>query len=115
MGCSTMTERDTKGRFVKGSSGNPHGGRRSRTSQELLDAINQAVTPDDWQAIITKAVKQAKNGNPIARKWLSDYLIGVPVQRLEHTGANGQPIYMAWLDAENLPTAATPGTEQGAG
>lgn len=109
-------DRDNKGRFVKGSSGNPNGGRRSRTAQELLDAINQAVTVADWQAIVEKAVKQARGGNPVARKWLSDYLVGVPVQKLEHSGPNGQPIYMKWLDGpDNLLTDPTPSSEASAG
>jgi hypothetical protein len=35
-----------------------------------------ACTTEDWRAIVEKAVKDARKGNPIARRWLSDILVG---------------------------------------
>lgn len=43
------------------------------------------VTFDDWKAIIRKAVFQAKRGNTNARKFLADYLMGPPNQRMDIT------------------------------
>lgn len=57
-----------------------------------LELIKAAVTPEDWTAITKKAVADAKEGDPVARAWLSDRLIGKPVQAIEHSGRNGGPI-----------------------
>ena len=53
-------------------------------------AITQsACTFADWRQIVKAAVGQAKEGNTAARKWLSDYLLGPPPQRIEHTVPEG--------------------------
>jgi len=71
--------RDDKGRFAKGNGGGP--GRKPRAvEQSYLDVTMGAVSLDDWAEIIGKAVAQAKRGDPVARKWLGDYLVGTPVQ-----------------------------------
>lgn len=87
-----MTERDENGRFVKGQSGNPNGRPPKERSEKYYLITMTACTYKDWEAIVKKAVEQSKRGNPTARKWLSDYLIGPPTQRLEHTGADGGAI-----------------------
>jgi hypothetical protein len=33
---------------------------------------------ESWRAIIAKAVEQARDGDPKAREWLADYLLGKP-------------------------------------
>ena len=91
--------RDTKGRFVKGVSGNPKG--RATKKQELryYDILVSAVTPERWKVIVNKAILQAEHGDQAARKWLADYLIGPPVERKEITGANGGPLMVvSWDD-----------------
>jgi hypothetical protein len=50
----------------------------------------------DWSEIIERAILDAKRGDTAARKWLSDYLMGTPIQRLEHTGAGGGIIELLW-------------------
>jgi hypothetical protein len=50
-----------------------------------------AVTFDEWDKVVKKALEQAKRGDSQARKWLSDYLIGPPQQRIDHT-TDGQPL-----------------------
>lgn len=83
--------RDENGRFAKGNSGGP--GRMPREKESrYYDLLISSVSLDDWQAIVRKAVAQAKAGNPVARKWLADYILGTPVQRLETSGPNGGPI-----------------------
>ena len=53
-------------------------------------AITQsACTFADWRKIVKTAVGQAKEGNTAARKWLSDYLLGPPPQRIEHSTPEG--------------------------
>lgn len=94
-----MTDRDANGRFVKGGeSGNPKG-RPSKTREaRFLEITLQTVTFDDWAQIVGKAKEQAKRGDSVARKWLSDYLIGPPVQRQEITGAEGGAVVLRWAD-----------------
>jgi len=74
--------RDEKGRFIKGVSGNPKG-RAPREIEETYRAILiDEVSPDDWRQIIRKAKDQAKRGDTSARKFLADYIIGLPVQKV---------------------------------
>lgn len=87
-----MTERDEKGHFVKGNSGNPTGRAPREREERYYSIMMQTVTFADWERIIAKAVDQARKGDSVARKWLSDYLIGPPIERKEITGADGEPI-----------------------
>ena len=90
-----MTERDGQGRFVNGNGGGP--GRPSKKREErFLEITLAACTFTDWKVIVKKAVEQARRGNPTARKWLSDYLIGPPTQKNEITGADGGPVVIRW-------------------
>lgn len=93
-----MAERDEKGRFVKGVSGNPGG--RPIDQSKYLKRIDTAMTLKRWRAIILKAIEQAERGDAKARQWLSDYILGKPVQQIdqitEHIGmleiVFGEPI-----------------------
>ena len=79
-----MTDRDVNGRFVKGGGGGP--GRPPRKKEErFLEVSIAAVSLKDWRAIIKKATEQAKLGDTQARKFLADYLLGPPQQRLDVT------------------------------
>lgn len=76
-----MTDRGPDGKFVKGHSGGP--GRPPKQREEkYYDITMTACTFDDWKAIVKKAVDQAKRGDAVARKWLSDYLVGTPEQNV---------------------------------
>lgn len=48
-----------------------------------LHDLHILVTSKKWASIILKAVDQAELGDWRARKWLGDYLMGPPVQRVE--------------------------------
>ncbi len=74
-----MVARDSKGRFVKGASGNPQGRLPKQTETSYLQVSESVCTFDVWREIVAKAVEQAKRGDARARQWLSDYLIGKPV------------------------------------
>lgn len=81
-----MAERDDKGRFIKGNKASP--GRPPKEREErYYEILLTAVTFDDWQAIVKKAAEQAKKGDAVARKWLSDYLVGAVQQRMELSGS----------------------------
>jgi len=72
-------EHDNKGHFAKGSRGP---GRPTKEYEEKWHRILcTTVHEEDWAGIVKKAVRQALIGNAAARKWLSDNLMGLPVQR----------------------------------
>ena len=95
-----MPERDKNGQFIKGNGGGP--GRPPRKKEErFLEVSIAAVSLQDWRAIIKKAIKQAKSGDTQARKFLADYLLGPPQQRLDVT-SGGEPIVLVnWDDVTN--------------
>ena len=74
-----MVARDSKGRFVKGASGNPQGRLPKETEKTYLEVCQNTCTFDVWREITMKAVEQAKRGDARARQWLSDYLMGKPI------------------------------------
>lgn len=87
-----MTTRDAKGRFLKGHApmNNGKGGRPKRgTEEQYLKRMTKIVTLADWDKVVHVAVARAKAGDAVARKWLSDYLIGMPVQKTEISGPDG--------------------------
>ena len=55
-----------------------------------------------------KAADQAERGDAVARKWLSDNLIGVPVQKQEVSGADGSAleIIVRYADRTDTTVAA---------
>lgn len=85
--------RDNKGRFVKGNTGGP--GRPPKQREERYYEITMtSCTFQDWKEIVQRAVTDAKRGDGAARKWLSDYLVGVPEQPLE----GGLEILVRYVD-----------------
>lgn len=74
--------RDEKGHFVKGHE--KIGGRKSRAVEvAYLKIFKETVSPVDWKAIIERTIKDAKVGDATARKFIADYLIGAPVQKVD--------------------------------
>lgn len=74
--------RDKKGRFVKGHPGASPGRPKKAREERYLEITKTSCTFADWEAIVQRAVYDAKRGDAQARKWLSDYLVGVPDQPL---------------------------------
>ena len=74
--------RDQKGRFEKGHE--KIGGRKARAIEErYLEAFKSSVTVEDFIAIVQRAVLDAKRGDTAARKFIADYLIGTPVEKIQ--------------------------------
>ena len=92
-------KRDTNGRFANGHKGGPGRPKRS-TEEKYLAALSRRVTLKEWAKIVDVAIARAKAGDGQARQWLSDYLMGKPVQRTEHSGPDSEPmrIIMTWGD-----------------
>lgn len=71
--------------WVKGQSGNPNGRPKSEINYNQI--LITKVTKEEWEAIIDKAIEQAKNGDCKAREWLTDRLLGPAKQQLELSGS----------------------------
>lgn len=96
-----MITRQKNGKFVKGVSGNPNGRPRKEREERFYEVAVTAVTFKDWREIIEKAVYQAKRGDTAARKFLADYLMGVPVQKIEHGGPDGSGLQVEVVYTQN--------------
>ena len=100
-----MAERDSGGRFVKGEyRGGPGRPRKDREDRFYEIAVN-AVTFQDWKDVILRAVSQAKRGDSSARKFLADYLMGTPIQKIAPVTPDGENPYMA-MDKDELVAIA---------
>ena len=91
--------RDKKGRFLPGGVGNPKGRAPRAREYRFLELMKEAVTEEDWLMIIRRAVEQSIRGDHQARKWLSENLIGAPIQRQEITGADGGALQVQAVEA----------------
>ena len=49
-----------------------------RTEGDYMGVLLDAVTLDDWRGVVAGALRDAKSGDPQARNWLAQYLIGRP-------------------------------------
>jgi hypothetical protein len=87
-----VAARKTNGQFEKGHSGNPKGRPKRSTEEKYLTALSRRVTLKQWTTICDTAIARAKAGDGQARQWLSDYLMGKPIQRTEVSGPDGGPI-----------------------
>lgn len=100
-----MVKQDEHGRFVKGHTGGP-GRPKRKTEEAYFDAFRKYVKPEDWKAIIEKAITDAKDGDTAARKFLADYLIGPPIERKEISGADGSPLKVIVEYVNDTPETA---------
>lgn len=96
--------RNQAGQFVPGHKAlSP--GRPPLRDINYKNAFYKNVPASEWVAIIRQAVRQAKQGDKDARKWLTDYLIGPPVQRIAPTDPEGQNPYQTISDQELVELA----------
>lgn len=49
-----------------------------RTERDYMAVLLDAVTLDDWRTVVANTLQEAKGGNPQARNWLAQYLVGRP-------------------------------------
>lgn len=50
-----------------------------RTEGDYMGVLLEAVTLDDWRAVVNNAKTRARDGDAQARAWLAQYLMGKPV------------------------------------
>jgi hypothetical protein len=86
-----VTDHGPDGKFCKGNKAGP--GRPPKALDENFKAlIDVAVTPEDWNKIITTAMKQAIRGDTQAREWLTNRRFGKVPDKQELTGRDGGPV-----------------------
>ncbi len=74
--------RDSMGRFIDGNSGGP--GRKPREIEKQYMAVMEQVTNlDVWRKIVEQATIDAQLGDAKARTWISGYLLGQPISRIQ--------------------------------
>ena len=49
-----------------------------RTEADYMAVMLEAVTLEEWRSVVTATVAAAKAGDPSARAWLGQYLVGKP-------------------------------------
>lgn len=69
------SNRSGDGRFAPGNPGGPGRPRRA-VEADYLKALAEACPPETFLEICQRAVDQARDGEPRARAWLADYLVG---------------------------------------
>lgn len=90
-----------------------------RTEGDYMGVLLEAVTLDDWRAVVNNAKLLAQAGDPQARAWLAQYLMGKPagnaptpltvvVQQL-----NGADPLIDKLAREAIHSAKFPDAERG--
>jgi hypothetical protein len=68
-------DRDDHGRYLPGHPGGPGRPRRA-VEQEYLAVLADAVPLQQWKKIVQRAVKDAAAGDPRARRWIGEHLLG---------------------------------------
>jgi len=49
-----------------------------RTEGDYMGVLLDTVSLEDWRGVVSGALRDAKDGDPQARNWLGQYLIGRP-------------------------------------
>lgn len=67
-----MARRQQEARYIHGTA------THRRTEGDYMGVLLDTVTLEDWRAIVAGAMQAAKDGDPSARAFLAQYLVGKP-------------------------------------
>lgn len=80
------------------------GGRLPRPKEaRYLSLLLEIVTEDEWKKVVLTALARARAGDSVARSWLSDWILGKPIERHEHSGPDGEPVAVI-IHSEGIST-----------
>jgi hypothetical protein len=88
--------RDTRGWFTQGNriaAGNPMNVRM----RELRQALLNCATESDIRDLYASLMESARGGDTAAARALLEYLVGKPVQGIELSGPEGEPLAMGTI------------------
>lgn len=81
------------------------GGSISKKQLKFLTVTINTCSYSDWRKIVGRAIKQAIAGDSQARKFLANYILGVPTQKIEQdTTIQGDISMQGTLDLSKLST-----------
>lgn len=100
-------DRDAKGRFAKGTTGNPNGRPPRATEEEYVGRIRDAVSPERWKKVVEQMLKRAENGDVHSARFIAEYLLGRPKQRLDLTSDDRPLKGYAVVSPDDWPEGAT--------
>lgn len=75
---------------------NPFGRPKRKVEQEYHDAMIGRVPMERWLKVVDKALEQAEAGDPVARKWIGEYLQGKPTEQINITSEPQEVIEVQW-------------------
>ena len=107
-----MVKRDSKGRFVKGVTGNPNGRPPQATEEEYRGAIKDVIPLERFIRQLEKLAARADRGDSRAFDKICD-LLGLKVIKQEVSGKDGDPVRIT-VEYVNNPIT-TPGLASRAG
>lgn len=85
--------RNPDGTWAKGNPGKPKGTRHMTTRlREAIEKVYEGTGETTDKLIIKTIVNKAIQGDGQAQKLIFEYIDGKPVQALEHSGPDGNPI-----------------------
>lgn len=87
--------------FQKGQVANPHGRPKKNIEDKYSKAVYSAIKPSELKEIVAMIAKAAKRGDVQAAKLLLSYVVGMPVQKVENTGADGGSIVVTLINDKN--------------
>jgi hypothetical protein len=61
-----------KDSFIRGA------GTHRRTESDYMAVLLDTVSLEDWRDVVSETLQRAKQGDPQARAWLAQYLVGRP-------------------------------------
>ena len=101
-----MADRDpATGRFLPGNKV-AKGHKRWTKDKEIkmLEAFHDVVKDEDWKCVIRVALRKAKQGDRWAREWLSDRILGKPLQQVDIHASRDEPddIIDVWEEKPDL-------------
>lgn len=102
-----LVQRDEKGRFPKGTSGNPLGrpkGSRNKTTliREMLDEVALGEVAREYVDVVHAMIRQAKKGDVAAAKFIKE-IANIANEEEKKAGGKSIQVYIENFTVEDKP------------